>query len=154
MLKKLSPLIIVAGLFLAACASLKGGYAVPASHPEELGPKRPLCTECHGSKKSSFDYAKFDHTLSFARGDHAYQARQQEAVCSMCHRQSSCSDCHAIKSELKPSERRFSEPYRQMPHRGDYRTRHQMDGRLDPASCFNCHGNPRAATACAPCHGK
>lgn len=154
MFRKPALLITAACLLMAACATLKGNYSIPASHPEELGPKRPLCSDCHGGASAVFDYSRFDHTLSFGRDGHGFQARQQEAVCSMCHPQSFCADCHALRSEIKPAERRFSEPYRQMPHRGDYLTRHRMDGRVDPASCFGCHGNPRAARGCAPCHGK
>jgi hypothetical protein len=39
-----------------------------------------------------------------------------------------------------------------MPHRGDYVTRHRIDGRIDPTACFRCHGSPKRAKLCASCH--
>ena len=57
------------------------------------------------------------------------------------------------KSELKPSLRNQSDTFRRMPHRGDFLTRHRIEGKIDPTSCFRCHGNPRASQVCAPCHG-
>jgi hypothetical protein len=38
-----------------------------------------------------------------------------------------------------------------MPHRGEYLTRHQIDGRVDPGSCIQCHGN-RNDGSCGVCH--
>lgn len=154
MLNRACRMIAMLTLVLAACTALKGGYGVPAKHPEKLSGRAPLCSACHKDASGSLVYQSFDHTFSFNEAGHGVQARQQELVCAMCHDQSACSDCHANRLELKPSTRHFSAPYRQMPHRGDYRTRHQIDGRLDPVSCLNCHGNPKAAVSCAPCHGK
>jgi len=34
-----------------------------------------------------------------------------------------------------------NEVSRVMPHRGDYTVTHRIDGRLDPGSCYRCHGN-------------
>jgi hypothetical protein len=70
----------------------------------------------------------------------------------MCHQTSFCNDCHATRVELKPSERHKTETYRRMPHRGNYLARHRIDGRVDPTSCFRCHGNPKTARTCSPCH--
>jgi hypothetical protein len=28
-----------------------------------------------------------------------------------------------------------------------------IDGSLNPASCFRCHGSPKTTRGCAPCHG-
>jgi hypothetical protein len=39
----------------------------------------------------------------------------------------------------------------EMPHRGDYITQHQIDGRINPAPCFRCHGR-RNNERCAECH--
>jgi len=141
---------------LAACSAYKGGaYAVPVKHPEELPRGRaPLCSSCHTPKGGSIGYGRFDHTRAFAESTHKFDAYQGGRMCSMCHEQSSCNDCHVLSSELKPSARRPGDTYRVAPHRGDYRTRHQIDGRLDPASCFRCHGNPRASASCGVCHGK
>jgi hypothetical protein len=144
----------VAVFLLCACAGLKGGYSIPSSHPEELSKNRPVCSSCHEAGEGKLVYKRFDHTTAFARGDHKNEAYQDARVCEMCHAQSYCNDCHVTRTELKPETRRASETYRQMPHRGDYRTRHRIDGRLDPASCYSCHGNPKASASCAVCHGK
>jgi hypothetical protein len=154
MSKKAYLTIAILSVFLAACAELRGRYGIPAEHPEKLSESRPYCSSCHKDATGGVVYRSFDHTISFAQGSHSAQARQNEQMCAMCHDQSSCNDCHVTRSELKPSVRRSTETYRQLPHRGDYRTRHQIDGRLDPMSCFSCHGNPKAAQSCAPCHGK
>ena len=137
--------------FLAACANLKGGFQVPAQHPEELGKGRPTCTECHDARTEEFNYGQYNHTPYFMN-THRQQAYQGEKVCRMCHQTSFCNDCHATRVELKPSDRNATENYRRMPHRGDYLSRHRIDGRVDPTSCFRCHGNPKASRTCAPCH--
>jgi hypothetical protein len=28
-----------------------------------------------------------------------------------------------------------------------------MDGRINPISCFRCHGNPKSSRTCIRCHG-
>lgn len=139
-------------LALAACATLKSTYPVPASHPEDVGEGRPTCTDCHESSDDHFNYRRFNHSPLFAE-QHSKLAYQSEAVCSMCHATSFCNDCHATRVELKPSIKNQTENYRRMPHRGDFLTRHRFEARLDPTSCFRCHGNPKTATSCAPCHG-
>lgn len=145
-------LIAVAALVLpAACATLKSSWNVPAQHPETLGPGRPTCTGCHEKRTEQFPYERFNHTIFYMEG-HEEDGRQAEQVCRMCHATSFCNDCHATRIELKPSDRHRTENYRRMPHRGDYLSRHRIDGRIDPTSCFRCHGNPKSARSCAPCH--
>lgn len=144
--------ILVSGLLLVGCAALKGGYAVPSRHPEDVGRGRPACSACHEAGQA-LAYARFDHTASFA-GNHSREAAQSERVCAMCHEQSFCNDCHVARSELKPSVKNATDTYRGMPHRGDYLSRHRIDARIDPTSCFRCHGNPKASKACVSCHGK
>ena len=144
---------VLAGLLLCACAALRGGSSVPTVHPEKLEPGNPKCTECHEtSLREGFAYARFNHTASFGR-QHRGAAYQQERVCSMCHTQSFCNDCHATYVELKPSTKNQTETYRQFPHWGDYLSRHRIDARVDPTSCFRCHGNPKSSKTCAGCHG-
>lgn len=136
---------------LAACAAV---YQLPAKHPAEadLGNKLPICTDCHESSDENITYELFSHTVTWGE-NHRFAAYQQEQVCSMCHQQSYCNDCHGVPMELKPSTRYPDQPYRQMPHRGDYLSRHRIEGRMNPTSCFRCHGNPKTAETCAPCHG-
>jgi hypothetical protein len=152
MAKKPWSLILLLSLVgLGACATLQGSWRVPAQHPEELPAGRPSCIECHEARTEEFPYERFNHSIFFME-NHRQEAKQAEQVCRMCHATSFCNDCHATRVELKPSERQQTENYRRMPHRGDYLTRHQIDGRVDPTSCFRCHGNPKTSRSCAPCH--
>lgn len=139
---------------LIACTGGKQGFMTPPQHPPEaeLGKQRPICTECHEARGEHIVFENFNHTTFFAE-QHRRVAYQSSSLCNMCHAESFCSDCHASKSELKPSLRNQSDTYRRMPHRGDFLTRHRIEGKIDPTSCFRCHGNPRASQACAPCHG-
>ena len=141
-------------LGLAACAALDSGKELPLQHMSaaDLGEKTTTCTNCHEARGEKLAFGDFNHTPTWMT-THKYQANQNAAVCAMCHQTSYCNSCHATKLELKPSERNQSESYRQMPHRGDYLTRHRIDGRIDPTSCFRCHGKPKSAKTCAPCHG-
>lgn len=140
-------------LLVVACSTAEHGFLVPAQHPPEAEldlARRPVCTDCH-DRRDKLAYEEFDHTPFFSAGHRGVAARQG-AVCSMCHQASFCSDCHATSVELKPTERRPTETFRGAPHRGDYLTRHKIEGRIDPTSCFRCHGNPKTTRTCAPCH--
>ena len=149
----LSALLLVFTLgFLAACASLKSGFVPPAQHPMEVGPGSPTCTECHDASSEDVNFQRYNHTPYFV-DNHRPEAYQNAQLCSMCHQTSFCNDCHATRIELKPSIKDQTGTYRRMPHRGDYLSRHRMDGRTDPTSCFRCHGNPKTARTCASCHG-
>ncbi len=141
-------------LLLAACALDKSGYVPPDKHPvdADLPPKPPICTDCHERHNENFNWAQFNHTIYWGQ-DHRLPASRQNRVCSMCHTRNFCSDCHATRVELKPSDKNPTETYRRMQHRGDYLSRHRIDGRVDPSSCFRCHGNPKTAENCVRCHG-
>lgn len=140
-------------LVVVACATSERGFLVPAQHPPEAEldlARRPVCTDCH-DRRGKIAYEDFNHTPFFSTG-HRSVAGRQGAVCSMCHQPSFCNDCHATSVELKPADRRPTETFRGAPHRGDYLTRHKIEGRIDPTSCFRCHGNPKTTRTCAPCH--
>ena len=139
-------------LWLWACAAMQSGYAPPQRHPLLEGEDLRYCTNCHDSQESRIPYERFRHTIFFA-DNHSQTAARYGNVCDMCHRASFCSDCHGVGVELKPSIKNQSDNYRRMPHRGDYLTRHQIDGRVNPASCYRCHGNPKTSQTCKPCHG-
>jgi len=141
-------------LFAFSCAGLRSDYPLPLKHPEDVGKGPPVCTECHEGKgkKAPIDYAWLNHSPSEAQ-THRKKAYGNERVCAMCHPQSFCDDCHGVRVELKPSLKNQTETYRGAPHRGDYLSRHQIDGRVDPTSCFRCHGNPKTSHTCTPCHG-
>jgi hypothetical protein len=57
--------------------------------------------------------------------------------------------CHGNKGD-QASDKRVAASL-PTPHRGDYLTQHRVDGRLDPASCFPCHGRKNVGR-CATCH--
>jgi len=145
-------LLAVTLLFVYACASKQGaGYVFPPVHPEELEPGRPMCSDCHDGN-DRIVYARFNHTATFT-DNHRQLAYQYEQACDMCHQPRFCNECHGVRVEEKPSDRDGTSTYRRTPHRGDYLARHRIDGRVDPTSCFRCHGNPKTAQTCAPCHG-
>jgi len=141
-------------LLVAACAGLQSSYAPPAQHPSaaDLDEAPKVCTNCHDARGEHVAYGRYVHTADWGK-NHRPEATQGEAVCAMCHQTSFCNDCHATRVELKPSLKNQSDTYRSTPHRGDYLSRHRIDGQVDPTSCFRCHGNPKAAQTCARCHG-
>lgn len=126
---------------LFACAKTT---SVAAWHPVEV-PYPPMCSDCHAD-----DRAAMDHTSDFSTR-HKFYASQTEKTCGVCHKESFCSDCHAHVEELKPSDKYKDSPERALPHRGDYITQHQIDGRINPASCFPCHGRQNNER-CKACH--
>lgn len=133
--------LLPAVILAAACA---GTPSVPGRHPEEVT-EPPVCGECHDG-----GYAALDHGASF-HASHRFPATGQRALCAICHADSFCADCHGDKEELKPSDKNLDAPWRTMPHRGDYLNQHKIDGRLDPASCFPCHGR-KGDWRCRTCH--
>jgi len=139
---------------LMACAALDSGSERPFRHQsaEDLGESLTKCTNCHDARGETLAYGSFEHDATWTQ-THKSQAYQHEGICAMCHQTSFCNDCHATNVELKPSIKNQGDPSRQMPHRGDYLSRHRIDGRIDPTSCFRCHGNPKAAQNCVSCHG-
>ena len=143
--------VVLFSFFVTACAMMKAGYVIPEQHPEKLGKGNPVCTDCHDPKGEYVPFKRFNHTPYFTE-NHRLEANQASQICAMCHRESFCNDCHATNVELKPSIKNQTDTYRSMPHRGDYLSRHRIDGRVDP-SCIRCHGNPKTNTRCAPCHG-
>jgi hypothetical protein len=134
-------LLLAAAAGFSACA---GTASITRPHPEEIS-GLPRCSECHENA-----YAGLDHDAGYGRS-HRFPAARQPLLCTSCHRQSFCADCHANREELKPSDKFQDAPGRAIPHRGDYLTRHRVDGRLNPASCFGCHGR-KNDWRCKECH--
>jgi len=124
---------------------------IPKSHPVELT-ELPICTECHSDDTGVAlkPIATFNHSADFVSG-HRFYASQTYRLCNACHKASFCSDCHAYKEELRPSEKYSGSPERWLPHRGDYLFQHRIDGRLDPTSCYRCHGMQNNQV-CKRCH--
>jgi len=128
--------------FLAACA---GPKSTALAHPERIE-GLPICTSCHDAAS-----AATNHDAQWMRSHGAIAVRDRR-TCETCHKGSSCADCHAGRQEeIKPSDKRPSRFDASTPHRGDYLTQHRADGRLDPASCFPCHGRKNTGR-CATCH--
>jgi hypothetical protein len=148
-------LLLFLPLVVIACATARNGYIPPAKHPPiyEMGERRVYCVRCHGYGKEKVDFEKYNHTVFFT-DSHRLAAYQDERVCAMCHETSFCNICHIVpSSELKPSLQYPTENHRRFQHRGDYISRHRIEARVDPSSCFRCHGNPRSSQTCRPCHG-
>lgn len=134
-------LLLGAGVLLGACA---GPRSTALLHPEKVQ-GAPICTSCHDA-----DRAASNHDARWLRTHGAVAVRDQRS-CELCHQTSSCADCHASREEIKPSDKRPSRFDAATPHRGDYISKHQVDGRLDPASCFPCHGR-KNEERCRVCH--
>ncbi len=126
---------------LYACAHTQ---SIAAHHPVEVE-RNQLCSDCHTDDRSALN-----HTADFSRR-HKFYALQQERTCLLCHSESYCSDCHAHREEIKPSDKYKENVTSDLPHRGDYLTQHQIDGRINPGSCIACHGRQNNER-CRVCH--
>ncbi|RJQ53354.1 MAG: cytochrome C [Nitrospiraceae bacterium] len=120
-----------------------GGRSMGKVHPVAV--EKPACSQCHTD-----EYAAMEHTADFSATHRIFAAQRQQA-CYLCHRESFCSDCHANKEEIKPSDKYKDAPERFLPHRGDYLNQHMIDGRINPALCFKCHGR-KNNERCRACH--
>jgi hypothetical protein len=140
---KIAFLIIlpVLAVVLVACAHTQ---SMTLKHPTEVE-GMPICRDCHTDYRAAMDHSADFYTR------HRFYALQNKQACSVCHSESFCSDCHAHKEELKPSDKYKDSPQRAMPHRGDYINQHKIDGRVNPASCFPCHGRQNNER-CQVCH--
>lgn len=140
-------------LLVASCAGLQrspGGYS---SHAETIRAGQQItCSECHTDDKGTLKSpASFiNHTRIFVE-NHGRYASLDDRLCLSCHRESFCTDCHTTRSEVKPSVKNGDRPDRFMPHRGNYLTLHKIEGKLDPASCYRCHGRGNDER-CFACH--
>ena len=144
---------LVGCFLIAACSHFTSGeYGLPATHPEALEEGRVSCSECHEDQVKGIlkPYATFNHTTEFIRS-HKMYAYQNDYLCATCHKGSFCNDCHTSNEVMKPSTKYGDRPDREMPHRGDYITRHKIDGKIDPGSCYKCHGRANNEK-CMACH--
>lgn len=128
---------------LYACANTT---SVSKKHFMEFtGP--PNCAECH----SDDGWAAWNHKSPDFYARHKYFAATKGYACNSCHATSFCTDCHAGKEELKPGTKYPTSPERSMPHRGNYLSQHKIDGKINPTSCFRCHGRQNNE-GCKRCH--
>ncbi|NVN89143.1 MAG: cytochrome C [Desulfuromonadales bacterium] len=147
--------LIVAGLIalLAACAQMRAIPSLPASHPEALTVGQQVhCSECHEDQQKGTmkAYDSFSHSSAFVK-NHRFYAASDDRLCVTCHKSSFCNDCHTNNVEMKPSTKYGYRPDRDMPHRGNFMTLHKIEGKLDPASCYRCHGRANNER-CLTCH--
>ena len=141
---KTKSLFILCIIFSALCViSLPDARA--QDHPGGITRDAMICSDCHFDGR-----AVLSHTADF-KTRHKFYAAQKKQVCQSCHKESFCADCHANKEEIKPSDKFKDSPERFFPHRGDYITRHKIDGRINPAPCMRCHGRKNNAR-CKTCH--
>lgn len=153
--KRLLPLLALAGIIgiAASCARMKTIPGLPASHPETLAVGQQVsCAECHDDQQKGTMKAldSFSHTKSFVK-NHRFYAASDDRLCSTCHKTSFCADCHTNQVEMKPSIKYGNRPDMEMPHRGNFMTLHKIEGKLDPASCYRCHGRANNER-CVACH--
>lgn len=131
-------------------------YPIPKSHylddAEVKFKALRLCAECHTDDEGAAlkPIETFSHTTDFITR-HRFYASQNDNLCASCHKTSFCTECHARKDELKPNVKNPEKSEMQMPHRGSYMFQHRIDGMIDPASCFRCHGRQSNKT-CKRCH--
>jgi hypothetical protein len=140
-------------LILAACAQVKTIPNLPSSHSEALSVgQQTRCSECHDDQQKGTlkPIQSFSHTAAFVK-NHRFYAVNDDRLCSLCHKSSFCNDCHTNKVEMKPSTKYGYRPDREMPHRGNFMTLHKIEGKLDPASCYRCHGRTNNER-CNACH--
>ena len=154
-LKAMIPAFALAALLLtlAACAQLQALPSLPASHPEALVVGQQVdCSECHDDQAKGTLKAipVFSHTRAFVK-NHRFYAANDDRLCATCHKVSFCTDCHTNQVEMKPSLKYGNRPDREMPHRGNFLTLHKIEGKLDPASCYRCHGRANNER-CVACH--
>jgi hypothetical protein len=151
--------VMVAALTgLGGCTYLFSGEdSLPAVHPEKVEGKNVQCSECHSGdiiKSVGKPYSTFNHNAPFYK-DHAIfaTAGNNGQLCTICHTSEFCLNCHATKPAIEPTRKFGDDPEFEFSHRGDYRTRHQFDGAVDPVSCYKCHGRGNNEV-CKECHRK
>lgn len=153
--RPLFPILALIGLFfmLAACARMQAITSQPVSHPQALTiGQQADCSECHQDQQKGTlkPLEAFTHTPAFVK-NHRFYAQSNDQLCSSCHKTSFCSDCHTNRVEMKPSLKYGNRPDRDLPHRGDFMTLHKIEGKVDPASCYRCHGRGNN-DRCVACH--
>ena len=151
--KILSAMIAVLWMIFSGTPLSADELSTTSRHPRDeiVGIGAPVCTNCHEGDTVALKPVKaFDHGPKWYN-IHKYPGSYAADLCNSCHRMSYCADCHGHKEELKPSLKYAGQPSRAMPHRGSYMLQHRIDGRVDPARCFKCHGN-RNNHKCKRCH--
>jgi hypothetical protein len=137
--------------FILGCAALNVGDSRLKRHEENIK-GNSNCLECHekGDPAGNKPFSIYVHNASFF-DRHGDVAGGFQAICESCHKPKYCADCHGVKEEIAPSRKLGNRPDRSSPHRGDYFAKHKIEGRLNQAKCFQCHGRRNNKT-CGRCH--
>ncbi len=137
--------ILMFSLIVSTPYVLAKTNSIAKKHPVEVT-GLPDCRECHTDR-----WKAFNHKADSFYEKHRFYAQAERSACSSCHKDSFCSDCHAHKEEIKPSDKYANSPERNLPHRGDFLSRHMIDGQINPSSCAKCHGRQNNE-GCKTCH--
>lgn len=107
------------------------------------------CLGCHalGDLRALRPVSFLPHDTAWMRR-HGDRAREDGAACALCHAQTQCDGCHDATRRLGPAQLAPEKLDRSFVHRFDFRTRHALEARAQPGSCFTCH----ARTECDACH--
>ena len=138
--------------FVVGCAAIKSASdSIPRQHEEDVI-NMPDCLECHEADEAvgNRPFSTFTHNASFM-SRHGKLVGEWQSICESCHKPKFCADCHGVKEEIVPARKLGNRPDRNSPHRGDYLSKHKIEGRLEQAKCFKCHGRRNNRT-CKRCH--
>jgi hypothetical protein len=145
------------------CHASQSSQASLADFDVHLPPMATCTDECHAAEMRQLrcvpchvdlheyalaEIAIYRHPTGFLRG-HAAAARTEQTLCTSCHEPSFCEDCHM--SAPSPIALELVEPTnvtRHFVHRGDFRSRHALEARMEQGTCLRCHGVP----FCDDCH--
>jgi len=107
------------------------------------------CDGCH--KDITQDRLKpldqFSHQGNFVL-EHRFAARSSVDSCMVCHTQSQCVACHNATPPVRVEVQQPMAVDRNLIHRNDFLSRHNLEAQADPAQCMRCHGN----SFCSDCH--
>jgi len=107
------------------------------------------CMPCHTDlQRYEKPVAAFQHQGDFLKL-HGALAKPTAERCAACHDQTFCADCHSATTvAARPSVIFPEDVQRDLIHRGDFISRHQIEAGADPTSCRKCHGS----RFCDSCH--
>lgn len=107
------------------------------------------CTGCHrpGDLRALKPVSFLSHDGAWMKR-HGDMAKAEGKMCATCHAQTACDACHEAS---RPVRAALVDPLaleRRYPHRFDFLSRHALESRSQPGTCFTCH----ARTECDACH--
>lgn len=144
-------LFFIFKIYIFPKMGLADELSLPQVHPRNTERKIQPCTTCHADDTIGQKPIRvFNHTSDW-KTKHAFRGYIDRDVCQSCHQDSFCAECHMAGSSLKPSRKYADKPFLHFPHQGNYLQKHKIEGRLEPSSCYPCHGR-RNNSLCRRCH--